>query len=258
MDQEQYSLMYRVEDTHWWYVGMRRICASLLSPLPERGAGLRILDAGCGTGGSTAWLAAYGGVVGADRSPEALRCCAERRLPWLAGASVQALPFPDRAFDLVTCFDVLYHLDAGDDTRGLRELRRVLSPGGHLLIRLPAFDWLRGRHDRAVHTRHRYTARELRTKLEDSGFLTRRITYANCFLFPLAAAKRLAEPLFPVRDDLRPPGRLPNALLGAVLGFEAWLVRRLRLPFGLSVLALAENPPTAAERVCGQGQVLRI
>src|SRR5688500_3743515 len=127
--------MYRVEDTLWWYVGMRRIGEALLDGRLQ--PGLCILDAGCGTGGNLRWLSRYGTAVGVDLATEAMRFCRLRRLTTTAQASVLNLPYPDATFDLVTSFDVIYHLDVADDVAALRELSRVLRPGGALLVRVP-------------------------------------------------------------------------------------------------------------------------
>src|SRR4051812_43029628 len=152
MEAEQYDLMFRQEDRHWWYLGMRRIAATLLERYfhPDNVAP-NILDAGCGSGGTTSWLGRWGRVYGIDLEPHALELAQQRGLRRLARASVQKIPFVDQSFDLITSFDVLYHLNVEDDMDALRELFRVTRPGGQLLIRVPAHNWLRGAHDRAVH-----------------------------------------------------------------------------------------------------------
>src|SRR5436305_34278 len=71
MEPEQYALMARVERDHWWYVGMRRLVAVLLADAAPEDSTWRVLDAGCGTGGTTAWLRRYGSVVGVDLAAEA-------------------------------------------------------------------------------------------------------------------------------------------------------------------------------------------
>jgi SAM-dependent methyltransferase len=241
----EYAAMYRVEDTHWWYTGMRRVADALLR---ERFAGrmgtLDILDAGCGTGGTTAHLRAYGRVTGADVSAVALRFARRRPGPALVQASVDALPFRARSFDLVLSNDVLCHLLA-DDARAVAEFARVLRPGGVLYLQLPAFDRLRSRHDAAVHTRHRYTAGEVRRLLAGAGLRARRVTYANALLFPAAAAWRLARRGRAADEaggsDVRPLSAPLNAALRAALGAEVPLIRRRNLPFGLSVIGVAEK-----------------
>jgi SAM-dependent methyltransferase len=241
VEAEQYDLMFQQEDRHWWYLGMRQIVAALLDryfhPATTRP---EILDAGCGSGGATAWLARWGRVSGVDLEPQALHYAARREVKRLAVASIEALPFAGESFDLVTSFDVLYHLNVGNDLAALGEVERVLRPGGMALIRAPAHDWLRGAHDHAVHTRHRYHRDEMKAKLEAVGLRVQHTSYANTILFPLAPAKRLLEKKDPAGCvDLWQPPRPVNALLRALLGSEAGLVARAGMPWGLSVIAVA-------------------
>jgi SAM-dependent methyltransferase len=242
MDPSEYETMFQVEDRHWWYAGMRRISTALLDQSAGRRPGL-VLDAGCGTGANLIFLEPYGQATGIDIEPVALSLCRQRRLTRLAQGSVTALPFPAETFDLVTSFEVLYHMAVASDELALAEFWRVLKPGGWLLVRLPAHDWLRGRHDVAVHTRHRYSAPEVRRKVTMAGFQPLRVSYANCLLFPVAVARRLAEGLWPrsMGSDVGPPPR-GNALLSAILSVEAVWLRRWSLPWGLSVVCLARKP----------------
>ncbi len=240
MEPGEYDNIARLESQHWWYVGMRRIAASLL-----RDAGLRphaqILDAGCGTGGGLQWLSAFGAVTGIDLHPLAVRYASQRSRQ-VGRASVQAIPFPEACFDLVTSFDVLYHLAVTDDVAVLREFARVLRPGGQLLVRVPAHDWLRGAHDRHVHTRHRYARGELRQKIENAGLALQRLTFVGLMLFPLAALKRLAQPEADSHTDVTLPAPTVNHILTAALAAEGLWLRRFNLPIGLSLLALARKP----------------
>ena len=257
MEKEQYDLMFAQEERHWWYVGMRRISTALLERYPplvegqdgrplmngRGGRPLEILDAGCGSGGMTRYLTQFGRVTGIDLAPEALDLARKRDLPRLVRSSIGALPFLDGSFDVVTSFDVLYHLNVQDDSAALEDIHRVLRPGGIALIRLPAFDWIRGAHDEVVHTRHRYTRDELSEKLEDAGFRLEHSTYANFLLFPLAPAKRyleLRQGTHEATDLWRPPGPI-NRLLVDLLSLEAFPARGMGLPWGLSVFAVARR-----------------
>jgi SAM-dependent methyltransferase len=249
MELDQYQLMFRQERAHWWYAGMRRISEKLLDRYPPRsstGEARRweILDAGCGTGGMTKMLASRGRVTGIDFSSEALRLAKTRDLSGLVRASVGELPFTNERFDLVTCFDVLYHLKVEDDVEALSEFRRVLRPGGILHVRLPAYDWIRGTHDAAVHTRHRYSRGELAEKLASAGLEVAHASYANSLLFPLAPAKRLLERRNGAGRvaDLWQPPRSINRMLADLLGAEAPLIASVGLPWGLSVHAVAARP----------------
>ena len=248
MEREQYELMFRQEERHWWYVGMRRISAALLDRFPprDRSSGLDILDAGCGSGGMTRFLARWGRVTGIDVAPEAIAFARRRGVKRLVRGSVVELPLCSASFDLVTSFDVLYHVGVENDLAALAELHRVLRPGGVLQIRLPAYDWIRGAHDQAVYTRHRYTRRELMAKLEAVGFHVEHASYANFLLFPIAPAKRLLERRNGggrVTDLWQPPGPL-NRALADLLALEAPWVGGPGLPWGLSLFAVGRKAPT--------------
>jgi SAM-dependent methyltransferase len=244
MNLDEYEVMYKAENTHWWYRGMTAITRAILDRHVGRERRLRILDAGCGTGAVIGYLSGYGSVVGFDFSTEALRFCQKRQLSRLAQASVNGSAITDASFDLVVSFDVLCERAVPDDMIALREFARVLAPGGRVLLRLPAYDWLRGRHDEAVHIRHRYTTGELGERLGESGLEAEHLSYANCILFPIAATKRMLERVLPPQEqsDLTIGTGMFNRPLGAILAAEAPLVARTGLPFGLTVVALGRKP----------------
>ena len=247
MEREQYAVMARRETRHWWYAGMRRVALAVLARALDGRNGLEILDAGCGTGGTTTELRRFGNVVGVDLAWEALEPARQRGLGGrLARGSIEQLPFVAAAFDVVTSFEVIYHLGVGSDVDALRELRRVLKPDGLLLVRVPAHDWLRGEHDRLVHTRHRYSRSEVAAKLSEAHFEVEQVSWANTVLFLPAVAKRLLErsnghpATTSGEPDLWQPPEPLNALLESAVAVEGLVIpRRLPLPFGLSVLALA-------------------
>ncbi len=244
MEKDEYRRLFELEDQFWWFVGMREISLYLLERFLPPGNPRTILDAGCGTGGMLPHLSHYGSIAGVDLSPNALEYARRRTPGHLARASVSRLPFAGGTFDLVTSFDVIYHQAVSDDEQALAETARVIRPGGHLLIRVPAFNRLRSQHDEAVHTRHRYTSRELDDKLRRAGLQPIHMTYANCFLFPAAIAKRLSERLFPHRktgSEVQPTLTPLNKLFTTILRLEAKLIKRTKLPFGLSLVALAKR-----------------
>jgi SAM-dependent methyltransferase len=238
--------MFEVEQAHWWYLGMEKITRAILNKWRGSASNFSILDAGCGTGAAmSTYLADYGKVTGVDISPLALGFCRARSLTRLVLASVSESPFQSDSFDLVTSFDVLYEQAVSNDLAAVTEFFRVLRPGGFVLLRLPAYDWLRGQHDLTIHTARRYTASQVTRLLTDSGFSLLHISYANTFLFPLAVAKRLLErirPHTPASSDLSVKVGVFNELFKRILGSEAFFVSRIGLPFGLSVIALAQKP----------------
>lgn len=242
MDKEQYEILYRLEESHWWYLGMQRIVGSLLRKYLDTSKTYRILDAGCGTGGMMQFLRRFGSVAGVDVADDALERCRCRDLSRLAQGSVEHLPFASGSFDLLVSFDVIYHRAVVDDRLALGEFHRVLSPGGLLLLRVPAYNWLRGAHDIAVHTERRYSRGELGHKLGGAGFRIQKLTYANSFLFPMEAMKRLLEgSRRSLRPDLDLPSPLVNRALLGVLSVESVLLPAVSLPWGLSVVAVAKK-----------------
>ncbi len=252
MNPAEYRRIYEAEEAQWWYAGMRAISRALLAaPLRRLADGrgrLAILDAGCGTGGNLALFAPWGRAVGVDLSKDALAFCHERGVP-AARAGLLALPFAESTFDGVTSFDVIYHAWVADDRAATREMARVLRPGGLMLVRVPALKVLWGGHDVAVQSRHRYTRAELRALLEDTGLEVLRVTYANCFLFPLLLLRRTLDRLTGrTGSDV---GFLPAPFewtFRRLLELEAALVQRgLSLPIGASVIALGRKPSTIVE-----------
>ncbi len=245
MEQGEYRRLYELEESLWWFRGMEQISVALLDRFVDSDKNLDLLDAGCGTGGMLAPLARYGGVTGLDRSADALRFAQERSDGALARGTVSQLPFANNSFDLVTSFDVLYHLGVSDDVEAMKEIERVMRPGATLLVRVPAFEALRSQHDEAVHTRQRYGKHELSGKLRSAGLEPVFVSFANCFLFPLAALRRVGERVRSVaRDGSEVEAVSPflNKTLVIPLRLEAWLLRRTALPFGLSLVAVARKP----------------
>ena len=168
MQPSDYAYLYDLEEEFWWFAGMRDITSALVDPVCPPSRDRLILDAGCGTGGMMSWLKRYAGkerVAGVDLSPTALDFCGERGHTMLAQASVTNLPFPDSMFDLVTSFDVLEQLPTeGPDEAAFAEMLRVLKPAGVAFVRVPAYEWLKSDHDRALATQHRYSLDELGSK----------------------------------------------------------------------------------------------
>jgi SAM-dependent methyltransferase len=244
VDIKEYQVMYRVEDHHWWYLGMEAITRKCLERYYPRGSHLRILDAGCGTGAVMGYLADYGTVTGIDYSAEALRFCQARRRERLAQASATTLPYRDETFDLVASFDVICALGDPDEVSALQEFGRVLAPGGRVILRLPGTPWLHGQHDVAVDIQRRYTTRDVDAKLRAAGLVPEQVTYANTLLFPLAVIKRFSERFFPPQNgsDLTLGMGPFDGFLRVVLSSEAPRVARSGFPFGLTVVALARKP----------------
>jgi len=235
-------------ESHWWYRGMAAITRSLIDAYYPRGINSRILDTGCGTGAAMAMLSSYGTVTGMDISPHAIDLCKRRGSLQVTRASVMSLPFADDTFDLVTSLDVLYFVDV-DDEIALKEFARVLMPGGRFIVRVPAFDWLRGIHDVKVSTGHRYTLRELSEKMERNGIPPDFMSYANTILFPVIVLKRFSEKWTPPQrhSDIAVNMGFLERLFEYCLILESHLITKLPFPFGLSIFGFGQKPSKLRE-----------
>ncbi len=130
MESAEYEIMFRVEETHWWYRSLHRLIFKTLErELPEWRQ-KRILDAGCGTGAILTRLGNPTRNAGIDFAPAAIAFCHRRGLDNVKEADICALPFADNSFDSVICSSVLCHKWVNDIVGAMRELCRVLRPNG--------------------------------------------------------------------------------------------------------------------------------
>jgi SAM-dependent methyltransferase len=242
VEPEEYARIAAAEDEHWWYRNARALMSAALGPWLGRDQ--LILDAGCGPGGNAEWLARHGRVVGIDLAPEALELVRARRRSIVAvRGSVEALPFPRGRFDVVIAVTVMYTVP--DDSAALRELARVLRPGGVVVVLEPAFPALRRAHDSTVHGRRRYRRTELAALATSAGLRVERSTYACSFLAPAAAGLAVVD-----RLRRRPPAktgsdverRWLDEIFAPLAGLERRWLERHRVPFGTSVLIVASRP----------------
>ena len=246
MEPEEYELIAAVEQSHWWYRGLRNHVLAKINARLEQGG--YVLDAGCGTGGTVAALNGRfpsAKILGIDSSPFAVQHAKATAGGHLAFGNVHSLPFPDDLFDYIISLDVLYHA-AVDEKQALREFLRTVKPGGLVLVQVPAYDWLWSDHDVVVHTARRYTAGKLRSSAVGAGFGVVECGYRNSLLFPLMVAQRLMSKVFrsdTPRSAVVRHGVIINSLLGAILGVENMLLGRgVRFPVGGSVFAVFRRP----------------
>lgn len=249
MKDREYMRMREMEDTHWWYAALHRSVAAELQAQFQGRELVRILDAGCGTGGmievlrntNPAWQ-----VAGLDISPTALSLTRQRGFDDLKEGSVDHLPYDNRMFDAVVSLDVLY-FEGVDDTKALAEFRRVLKPDGLLVLNLPAFPAFRGAHDEAVSGARRYRPGQVRHMLVAAGFSEQRRHCWNLWLsLPVLCWRHLSRWLRKSRtggatsDLFSLPAPL-NAIMEMICRVDMAFCRLVRMPFGISVLVVARR-----------------
>jgi SAM-dependent methyltransferase len=242
------------EDRHAWFAGRTRAILKYLDaelgPAPV-GRVRRVLDIGSGAGNMAHHLGQYGQVFGIDYNPRPLPVAQQRGLPVAQGSGAE-LPFSVNSFDLVALLDSVEHIP--DELGVFYECARVLKPGGKLIVTVPAFMWLWSYNDEINAHERRYTAPELQQKLEMCGLGVKRISYNNFLLLPAIAGIRLLRPYNPglksphldqepdvYQVDMEPIPEPANSLLHGVGWLEAEILARGRLPFGTSIIAIAEK-----------------
>lgn len=238
MDEPEYQKMYELEDNYWWFVGRRRILTGLLDRM-KLDKQANILDIGCGTGINFGYLQHYGMVTGLDMSQSAINFCWKRGFTNVVQGRAEDLNFENGTFDLITALDVLEHID---DNKALAQFHRVLKPDGYLLLNVPAFDFLWSKHDKAVGHKRRYTRKQLINTLQSNGFVVERVSFWNFFLFPPVAVIRLVKKLLNMRrkSDIEKLPGIVNWFLTVILNVEVWLLARINLPVGISLLCVAK------------------
>ena len=247
MQPAEYAVMFRVEETHWWYRALHQLIFEMLERELLDWREKAILDAGCGTGAILKRLGNPAKNVGVDLAPEAIALCKERGLDNVRQGDISALPFANDSFDAVISSSVLYHEWVKDIDGAVRELRRVLRPDGLLFVVLPAFRFLHSAHDDAVMTARRFRKNEVRSLLLENGFAIRRLTYWTTLLFPLAVLARTLGGSkmgrdFPTEGKTHSPA---NGILGAIMSIELSLLKKISLPFGVALFAVARKSNVA-------------
>jgi SAM-dependent methyltransferase len=240
---------FEAEQRHFWFRGFRRFVTPLIEEATAGRPNLRLLDAGSGTGANLLFLQQYGTAFGLELFTRGIRFAHERGIARLIQGSVAYLPIADASLDVVLSFDVLYCLETPAEEAAIREMFRVLRPGGAVVMNVAALDMLRGDHSALGGEVRRYTKSDLRRKLERAGFTVKRITYTNAALFPITAAVRALQRLRGERADAGnkgdfyvPPAPI-NALFAGALALEAKIIEAgIDMPVGSSVLCLAKKP----------------
>lgn len=238
------AAIQQMELNHFWFAGRLRIIGWLLdnhvrSPLPT------ILDAGCGTGHNLhSWLPYAQQVIGIDQwmsaAPAPSRCDSEDLSISYIEGNIYQMPFLTGSIDLAICLDVLEHVPDHDT---VNEIKRVLRPGARVLITVPAMPWLWSLRDEQAGHLRRYTKAGLVNLLESAGFRVIYLNYYQCFLLPLVWAGRLLLPFkkASLASEETPSGFI-NALLNAINRLEFQLLKGMALPWGSSLIVLAEKP----------------
>jgi SAM-dependent methyltransferase len=242
MERAVFDRMAELDQHHWWFLARRRILKRLIERVVKPPKKARILEVGCGTGHNLAMLKEFG-QLDASELDRCARALANKRLP----RKVKEAKLPDLSmfkrneYDLIALLDVLEHVP--DDLGSLRAIHRRLKPGGALLLTVPANPWMWSAHDTAHHHFRRYTKKQLKELFLRSGLEIELLSYFNTLLYPLVAVARIAGKLLRRESsDDKLPAAPVNAVLNKVFGFEAAILGRVPMPFGVSLVAVVRRP----------------
>ena len=243
MSPDAYIEMAEMQATHWWFAARREILRSQIERL-SLPSGADILEVGSGTGANLALLSRFGNVVALEVAPEAIalaqaRCVdSARPVTMRQGRCPEDLGAMSERFDLICLFDVLEHIERDADS--LAKLALLLKPNGTLMATLPAYSWMWGPHDVRLHHKRRYSRRQLSHKCAQAGLEVSRMSHFNTILFPVAVLGRLLEKVFrkATVTTTTPPAPI-NTILARLFALERHCLARMQLPFGLSILLLA-------------------
>lgn len=247
MEDIAYKVLAETENTHWWSLGRREIFRSTLNSLnlPKNAA---ILEVGAGTGGNIGLLKEFGQVTALEGNPNGLEKLEKiKNIELINGYITNTTSLGNRNFDLIVLFDVLEHIE--HDINTLKLLKGHLSKKGKILLSVPANEWLWSNHDVVNHHFRRYSKKHLEETIIQANLNPSRITHFNTILFPVIAAVRLINNIIKRKnfDQEKLPKKPINNLLRAIFSSERFLLNSCNIPFGVSLLAIAE--PVADEHM---------
>ncbi|MCR4792054.1 MAG: class I SAM-dependent methyltransferase [Lachnospiraceae bacterium] len=247
MNTEMYDRLNETENYHWWFKAKREIVLELAKRylIPENTVSLRLADVGCGTGLFLHELEKYGDVDGYDYSEHALEYCKMKcnaTLHKLDLGIVASWLMPK--YDVVFALDILEHIK--DDSIALSNIYRMTKPGGHIIITVPAFQWMWSTNDINNMHHRRYSLSDFLKLIDYSGFEIVFSSYYNFWLFLPIAFIRLFSNWLHIDKHSSMEYNSGNGLLNHILykifvGEKKHLTKQRSYPFGVSIIAVLEK-----------------
>jgi SAM-dependent methyltransferase len=241
VESSSYSEEDEIEAEHWWFQGRRKLFAGVLRRFGAR-EDSRILDAGTSSGTKLRMLR-DGGYIdfrGLEISPVAIEICARKGLGPIERGDICNMPFEDARFDFVLATDIIEHVERDD--LALREILRVLKPGAHCLLAVPAFPSLWGDQDVKSHHKRRYRAAPLLETIRAAGLTPVASYHFNYILFlPIWLMRRLRRFAAKPRAENLVNTPLLNRVLYAIFRLDTLTAPLLRPPFGVSILVVCRR-----------------
>lgn len=243
MKSSEYAKLALQEQSYWWHLGKLDIINVYLSMATKKHSSkLKILNVGCGTGGTVPVLEKFGQVDNVDISAEAVKYMLGKGFERVFQTDATRLPFKSKNYDLIVAFDVLEHIK--EDSRAIDEWKRVLKPKGKIILSVPAYPWLWSKHDEVMHHFRRYSRKDLSVLAKKHNFKTKKLSYAFMFtLLPLIVFRGFYKlsPLDRQNKKFSTKSKIPkslNSILVKLISFEAKILRKFSLPAGSSLFVI--------------------
>lgn len=245
MRKELIAEMYRLEDRYWWHVAKRTLVKNLLGIVGSF-EDKKLVDVGCGTGKFLEEMSQWQNwkeIVGLDGSDDAIKFSKARNIAQVKKSDFEKkLRMASNSVDVITSLDVVEHID--NDVGLVEEFYRILKPGGVVAVTVPAHQWLWTYWDEELGHKRRYTKRQIHKMLTQAGFEVVRVSYFYSYLLPIAVGFRFLKMLLPDRkrgsDFIRLP-EIANQILINMSRVETWVLEKVNVPFGLSVIAIVKK-----------------
>ncbi len=240
MNKVEYLTMEERERSYWWHLGRLRIIRSYIKRAKGNKKKFKILNIGCGTGGTIDMLESFGVTDNVDISAEAIKLMKQNGYTRLTKVSGNILPFKAKSYDMVGAFDVLEHIE--DQVEALKEWNRVIKDDGRVVITVPAYQWLWTDHDVSLHHKRRYTTKLLAEAAKEAGLTPVKKSYAIVFSLPLVVGFRFLNKALGRKTDSETSyvdvPNWVNAIFTNLLYLEAKMHGVVRFPAGTSVVGV--------------------
>lgn len=233
MEDKAYNDIDNLEDNLWWFRVRREIVTDYIQNVNDDN-NCSLLDIGCGNGHLLKDSYRYvKNAVGIEKFEYS-----KAKFNNILNIDIFENTFEDNSFDIITFLDVMEHIE--NENRFLQEVKRLIKLDGTIIITVPAYQWLFSNSNIFYGHYRRYNSKRLRFILENNGLEIKKLSYMNCFLFPAFALVRITDKIFNRKKFEYGSSKLLNTIFYNIFHLEQYLLKKINLPFGSSLIAICK------------------